>query len=322
MSAQAEYAGLPTATAQAPSMVAVATQVGDPNEFGETPVLNLKMAVSRFDVARVEVREDKEVLVSFEDTFQSTIDYNDIPEQDLVYIFRAVDELRAHLSRSKATSGLDITIQKNIPFDTHLGGSAASAAAVLVALAALWDATVVREDLVRIAKRVGDGVADAITGGTLITHGNATEEVLTQLLVQHELAMVIVPAAADIATAEMLQSVRIMRETQQDDSDRGVLEFDAALLEAVVGGDAPQVALMMHNDFQSSLVSILPEHHDWLTAGMDAGALAAQTIGSGPSLIFLCSNLAEATTLAARFEEHMDIAAVAEYGPVAGAQLL
>src|SRR5690625_5566806 len=128
MSAQAEYAGLPTATDQPPPMVGVATQVGDPNEFGETPVLNLKMAVSRFDVARVEVREDKEVLVSFEDTFQSTIDYNDIPEQDLVYIFRAVDELRAHLSTSKATSALDITIQTNTPSHTHLPPSPPTAA--------------------------------------------------------------------------------------------------------------------------------------------------------------------------------------------------
>src|SRR5690625_7728617 len=97
MSAQAEYAGLPTATAQAPSMVAVATQVGDPNEFGEPPVLNLKMAVSRFDVARVEVREDKEVLVSFEDTCQSTIDYNDIPEKDLIYIFRTENRIDTKL---------------------------------------------------------------------------------------------------------------------------------------------------------------------------------------------------------------------------------
>lgn len=322
MSAQAEFAALPRITAQAPAMVAIATQVGDPNEFGETPVLNLKMAVSRFDVATVEAREDKEVLVSFEDTFQSTIDYAEIPEQDLVYIFRAVDELRTHLSRSKATSGLDITIQKNIPFGTHLGGSAASAAAVLVALAALWDATVVREDLVRIAKRVGDGVADALTGGTLITHRNATEETLTQLLVQHELAMVIVPAAADIATAEMLYSVGMIRETQPEDSDRSVLEFDAGLLEAVVGGDAEQVGLMMHNDFQSALLNILPDHNDWLTAGMTEGALAAQTIGSGPSLVFICPNLADATTLAARFEERMEIAAVAEYGPVTGAQLI
>lgn len=322
MSAQLEYDEQSAVTAQAPAMVSVTNQVGEPNDFQDPAVLSLKLAVSRYDIATIRMREDKDVLVSFEDAAQTLIDYADVPHGDLVYIFRAVDELRQHLSRSKAASGLDITIQKHIPFETHLGGTAAAAAAVLVALAGLWDASIAREELGRIAQRVGDGVAESITGGAVITHVDATEGLVTPVLVHSEVAMVLVPAAADLDEAEMFQQVHMLRQAKYDVPDRSQLEFDPELVQSVARGDASQLALMMHNDFQPALVSILPEHNDWLTAGMDEGALAAQTIDRGPSLVFLAESISAATELAERFEQRMEISAVAESGPVAGAHLL
>ena len=309
-------------SAQAPAMVAIATKVGHPNSYDEVAVAHLKVAISRYDVAVVEARQDKEIFVSFEDGFENPIEYGDIPQQDMAEIFRAVDVLRTHLQRPRELSGVDITIQKNIPFETHLGGRAASTAAVLVALARLWLATMPREDLIRLGNRIGGGVAEALTGGALITHHNIDEQLLTPLLVQRELALVVVPAAADIELQEMVQKIRMIRQAQADANDRSDLEFDSKLLHAVTHGDADQVALMMHNDFQSALVSILPEHNDWLTAGMNEGALAAQTIGAGASLVFVADDMSQAIELAERFEERMEIAAVAEYGPVSGAHLL
>lgn len=322
MNAQLESEKLSAVTAQAPAMVSVTSQVGDLNEFQYTPVLSLKLAISRYDIATVQPREDKEVLVGFEDAAQTPIDYADIPHDDLVYIFRAIDELRQYLSRSRQASGLDITIQKHIPFETHLGGTSAAAAAVLVALAGLWDASIAREELARLAQRVGDGVAESITGGAVITHVDATEGFVTPVLVQSEVAMVIVPAAADLDEAEIFHKVHMLRQAKDDASDRSQLELDPELVQSIARGDARQLALMMHNDFQPALVSILPEHNDWLTAGMDDGALAAQTIDRGPSLVFLAEDVSAASELAERFEQRMEISAVPEYGPVAGAHLI
>ncbi|WP_022869300.1 GHMP family kinase ATP-binding protein [Yaniella halotolerans] len=322
MSAQLEYREQTAVTAQAPAMVSVTNQVGVSGGEQEPAVLSLKLAVSRYDIASIRMRVDKEVLVKFEDPSHALIDYANVPHDDLVYIFRAVDELRQHLSRSKNVSGLDITIQKHIPFETHMGGRGAAAAAVLVALAALWDASIAREELARLAQRVGDGVAEAITGGAVMTHVDATEVLITPVLVQSEVAMVLVPAAAELDESEMFQEVRRLRQAQDAVPDRNTLEFDPELVEAVARGDASQLALMMHNDFQPALVSILPEHNDWLTAGMDEGALAAQTIDRGPSLVFLAAEMSTASDLAERFEQHMEISAVAEYGPVAGAHLI
>src|SRR5699024_7887329 len=130
----------------------------------------------------------------------------------LASVFQAVDELRHHLGRPRDRSGVDITIQKAIPFDTHLGGRVASTAAVLVALTQLWEASLTREELARIAQRVGEGVAEAMTGGAVITHTTPAEELVTPILVQGELAMVIVPAAADLDDTEMLTNVFALRD--------------------------------------------------------------------------------------------------------------
>ncbi|GAA4111015.1 GHMP family kinase ATP-binding protein [Enteractinococcus coprophilus] len=322
MSSHRTFEARVVVSAQAPAMVPIATKVGDPNDFDEVTVSSLQLAISRYDVAVVEARQDKEVFVSFEDGFQNPIDYADIPQRDMAEIFRAVDELRAYLQRPRELSGLDITVQKNIPFETHLGGRPASTAAVLVALARLWHASIAREELTRLANRIGDGVAAALTGGALITTHNGQERLLTPLLVQRELAMVIVPAAVDIEPQEMFQKVRMLRQAQADTHERNTLEFESKLLHAVTHGDAEQVALMMHNDFQSALVNILPDHNDWLTAGMNEGALAAQTVGAGASLVFMVEDMSQALELAERFEDRMEISAVAEYGPVAGAHLL
>lgn len=309
-------------SAQAPAMVAITSQVGEPQEFHQAAVLSLKVAVSRYDIAVIHARQDQEVLVSFEDATQTVIDYEDIPHDDLAVVFRAVDTLRQHLSRSKKTSGLDITIKKHIPFETHLGGTAASAAAILVALAGLWDASLVREDLARIARGVGPGVAEAITGGVVITSVDADEELVTPVLTQAEIALVLVPAAADLEDNEMFQTLHQLRNAHDDMSGRSHLELDPELVQSITNGDAKQLALMMHNDFQPALVHTLPEHNDWLTAGMDDGALAAQTVDRGPSLVFVAQDFSAATELAERFEQRMEISAVAERGPVQGAYLI
>ncbi len=309
-------------SAQAPAMIALTSNVGQPLGHQRAPVLQLKMAISRYDIAAIEPRDDKEILVSYEDVTQTPIEYQDIPDDDLVAVFRAVDELRDYLARPKVTSGVDITIQKNIPFDTHLGGRGASAAAVLVALARLWNANIAREDLARIAHRIDLGAVESLTGGVIFSSDSATDSTVTQVLSHRELALVIVPAAADVPTDELMTILRGLRADQPHAPGRDRLEFDPALLEALAHGRAAEIALLMHNDFQPAIVTLLPEHNDWLTAGMTEGALAAQTIGPGASLLLLARDFEDATKIAERFEERMEIAAIPEYGPVAGAQVL
>src|SRR5690625_6794673 len=75
-------------------MVSIASKVGPSRSSQRPTVMNLKLAVSRYDFVTVGPIAGREVLVSFEDQLGSVIDYEDVPHEDLVYIFRAVDTLR------------------------------------------------------------------------------------------------------------------------------------------------------------------------------------------------------------------------------------
>lgn len=322
MMAQPQTQTIQQVTAKAPAMVELATQVGQANEYGNSDLLSLKLGVNRWDEVTIEALESQQVFISFEDGYQTPIEYAEIPQKDMASIFRMVEELRTYLNRPKSISGVDITVQKHIPFETQLGSHGASAAAVMVALTKLWDVSISREELVQLAQRVDTGIAEALTGGALIRHHTAAEDLITPVLMQHEVAMVLVPAAADIETHEMFQELIRLSTDQDTQQDRSSLSFAPELLQALSHGEAENFALLMHNDFQSALVSFLPDHHDWLTAGMDEGALAAQTIAHGASLVFICQDLDHATELAERFEDRMGITALAHTGPVAGAQLL
>lgn len=323
MTTKCQYHSKQAVTAQAPALVSVASKIGPPQACLWPTSTNLKLAVSRYDLATVGPITGREVLVSFEDQLGSVIEYADIPHEDLAYVFRAVDALREYLDRPKDLAGVDIAIEKRIPFDTYLGGRAATAAAVLVGLAGLWEASIAREDMARLAQCIGDGVAQAIIGGAVISSAGAHEETMTSILSQGEIAMVLVPAAADLADAEFFQTLQAILPAKNDPTDdESAIEFDQQLVEAVSRGDSKQLALMMHNDFQPALVRLLPEHNDWLTAGMQEGALAAQTVDRGPSLMFVAETLDAAHQLAERYEQRMGISAIAEYGPVPGARLL
>src|SRR5699024_12853074 len=128
------------------------------------------------------------------------------------YIFRALNTHRKHTGCPEDLAGVDITIEKHIPFDTYLGGRAATAAEVMVALAGLWDTSIAREDMARLARHVGYGVADAIIGGAVIISLRAAEETTTSVLSQGQIALVLVPAAADLSDAEVFQTVKAISE--------------------------------------------------------------------------------------------------------------
>src|SRR5699024_10904223 len=117
---------------------------------------------------------------------------------------------------------------------TYLGGRAATAAAVMVALAGLWDTSIAREDMARLARHVGYGVADAIIGGAVISSLRAAEETTTSVLSQGQIALVLVPAAADLSDAEIVQTVQALSSSDVVPvADQTLLEFDQKLIDAV-----------------------------------------------------------------------------------------
>jgi len=211
---------------------------------------------------------------------------------------------RALLDRLGERRGVALTIRKGLPLSSGLGGSAASAAAAVVAVDSLFSAGSSKETLVVCAlegERLGagsahaDNIAPAIYGGfVLVRHPNPPD--IVQLPVPNGLTAVVVHPDLEIETARARQ----------------LLGTTVPLAEAVGqwANLGALVAALYRNDFDlmaRSLVdriaeprraSLVPGLAQIKQAAVDAGALGASLSGSGPSLFALCRDRATATRVA------------------------
>jgi 4-diphosphocytidyl-2-C-methyl-D-erythritol kinase len=92
------------------------------------------------------------------------------------------------------------------------------------------------------------------------------------------------------------------------------------LIDALVNGDAREVAKHLHNDLQEAAVALMPELSITMHAGLAAGALAAMVSGSGPTIAMLAESEEAAESIANHlaFEGYISIPT---FGPAKGTLL-
>jgi homoserine kinase len=187
-----------------------------------------------------------------------------------------------------------LTIRKGLPLSSGLGGSAASAAAAVVAVDALLDAGTPIDLLIACAlegERVGSGsahpdnVAPAICGGFVLVRESSPLD-LVRLPVPAGMTAVVVHPQLEIETA----------------AARALLGHDVPLVQAIrqwanVGalvdglhrGDFDLISRSLVDAIAEPLRAPLVPGLDAIKqAATDAGALGAGLSGSGPSLFALC----------------------------------
>jgi len=182
---------------------------------------------------------------------------------------------------------LRIEIEKRIPVAAGLAGGSADAAAVLRAANAIAGSPLSVEALRRLAADIGADVPSQV----LTTHSlvSGIGEVVEPLDLP-AMTLVLVPQDEGLSTAAVYEELdRIGRFA--GDLDREPLRAVAARpLEGLVAGLA--------NDLQPVALSLRPELADTLDALTDAGALAAQVTGSGPTTFGVFSDRAVAESAA------------------------
>jgi 4-diphosphocytidyl-2-C-methyl-D-erythritol kinase len=112
-----------------------------------------------------------------------------LPEHDLC--LRAAQALR---SRSGTLLGVDISIDKRVPWGAGLGGGSSDAASVLLALNRLWGLNWPLQDLLQIGVELGADVPFFLGGRNAFVEGIG--EQLTPLHVPRQWLAVLKPAAA------------------------------------------------------------------------------------------------------------------------------
>ena len=75
------------------------------------------------------------------------------------------------LEKYKFKNGINITLEKNIPLGSGLGGGSSNAAVTLLAINRLYDLNISYDDLINYAKKLGSDVPFFINGGTAYISG-------------------------------------------------------------------------------------------------------------------------------------------------------
>ncbi len=214
-----------------------------------------------------------------------------IPEESLA--FKAASLLQ---EATGCTEGVLIEVNKRIPLISGLGGDSSDAAAVLRGLNRLWGLDLSREELVKLASKLGSDVAFFLYGGTALLEGRG--EVVTPLPpLSHSWVILVVPRVPRLPgkTKRLYASLKETHYTDGQITKKTVAELKAG------GGLEP---LHMFNTFENvafARSSELEVYRDHITK---MGATDVHLAGSGPSLFTLIKDKTQAEDLHTRFQQH------------------
>jgi homoserine kinase len=218
----------------------------------------------------------------------------------------------ALLTRIGERRGVSLRIHKGLPLSSGLGGSAASAAAAVVAVDALLGAHSSVETLMACAlegERLGagsahaDNIAPCICGGFVLVRRPNPPDVL-RLPVPAGLTAVVVHPDLEIETAKaraLLGDTVPLADAVRQWANMG------ALVHGLHCGDYGIIGRALEDTIaEPRRASLIPGLAVIKRAAMEAGALGCSISGSGPSLFALCARadtaqrVGEAMTAAVR----------------------
>lgn len=216
-----------------------------------------------------------------------------LPQREENLIWHAC---RALLDRGATNDGVAIKVAKRIPVGSGLGGGSANAAGVLLALSDLWQIDFGLEGLSRVGAEIGSDVPFAIRGGTALATSRGED--LTALPAPRGLCFVLGISDEPLLTRDVYAA------WEEPPSNRGVPSASMAM--ALGGGDAREIASLLHNDLEAPAFKLRPELGRKKRLMQDAGALGASLSGSGPTIYAIASGEAHGHAIAAAVKRHFD----------------
>jgi len=264
----------------APAKVNLHLAVGDVRPDGYHTVCTVLHTLELADVLRV-----SEAPL---DSFVCSPHLGLAPEENLA--FRAARAMEEQFGRR---GGLAIRIEKRIPAGAGLGGASTDAAAVVVALAALWgiprDSLLLRD----VARSLGADVPFFIQGGAALFRERG--DVLEKRLTPVDLPVVLVKPDAPVPTGQAYAAFDLLSALCPQSA-----VLPDALIAALQSGDPEGVALHLHNSMIGSSATIVPAIADVLEyLSGSAGVLGFSMAGSGSACYALCRTDADARCCAA-----------------------
>ena len=297
-------------TVRVPAKVNLQLSVGPREADGYHNLVSVFQAISIFDdvtVRRGAPGSGISISVSGEQTHGVPADASNL----------AVKAAQLMIDRFDIDADLQIDVKKSIPVAGGMAGGSADAAATLVALDALFQLELSREELHRLGSELGSDVPFMISGGTAVGQGRGDQ--LTAALSRGTYHWVLALSSVGLSTPAVYAECDRMRA----ELEIAPPQVSDALMQSLLAADAQAVGRALTNDLQSAACSLRPALSLVLEVGRDYGALGAIVSGSGPTVAFLVADEEAGLDLAVALTASGVVGSVARaLGPVAGAKVI
>lgn len=284
--------------------------VGDARADGYHALSTVYQAISLHDTVTAERRSDNggepgiEITVSGEGAGTLPTDEANLAHKaaKLIALYAGIEpDVKLHLN-------------KRIPVAGGLAGGSADAAGALIACARLWGVEIGDAELHSLAAGLGSDVPFCLKGGTAIGRGRGEE--LTPVDAKGTWHWVVATTDTQISTPDCYKEVDRLRE---DGIGRYSSDVDPIVKAFETGASADDMARLLINDMEAAAVSLRPQLASLMHGGLEEGALAAHVSGSGPTVLFLATDVKHAVALARRIRMRGGAKSVhLAHGPVSG----
>ena len=178
-------------------------------------------------------------------------------------------------------NGVKITIKKNIPIGSGLGGGSANAASVLKGICKLFNLRLSNDDLESIAVKIGADVPFFIKGGTQL--GNGRGDILTPMNKMFNGFYLLVIPNISISTKWAYSQIK-----NKLNSEKTLINFAHFLGEKNISPE------LFENDFEDVVIPAYPEIGLIKNKLIELGAKFASLSGSGSTVYGIFNDEASA----------------------------
>ena len=239
---------------------------------------------------------------------------NGVPVNDENLAVRAA---KLMADKYELSTDLAIHLKKEIPVAGGMAGGSADAAGVIVAMDALFELGLSRDEMEVIAAELGSDVPFGISGGISIGRGRGDQ--LTPALSRGNYHWVLALSGQGLSTPAVYQECDRLREGL----DIASPQVSDSMMQALRAGDPVALGAALSNDLQAAACSLRPALRLVLDVGRDYGALGSIVSGSGPTVAFLVEDEEKSMDLTVALSSSGVVAGVVRAsGPVHGARVI
>jgi len=233
--------------------------------------------INLFDEIRIEKLDDP--------GFRVNCNNPEVPVGKNSIVYQAIETMMQDKNIRNQSIGLAVSIKKNIPLASGLGGGSSNIATILLGISNLFHLEMTRSQLIDLATNFGMDIPFFITRGTVYAKGRG--EILFPLIsIDPPIHLLLVNPGIEVSTQWAYQS---FDQEPGDRSNKKPLDIDP-FLDKKKEFQLGNVSTVIYNRFDAIITKKYPVISHIKNKLKEMGALNASLSGSGPTVFGIFEN--------------------------------